>query len=346
MTTMLPVFESQYPLLRRLLQEDGMLHHALLLQGLPGIGKLAFARALAQGLLCETRPQNADHACGRCPGCRWFAAGSHPDFRLLEREVVSETRGGRGKETAQPARAWEISIDQVRALDSFLTSTSARGDARVVLIAPADTLSTPAANALLKMLEEPGRSTFFLLSTHEPSALPPTVRSRCRQVDVPPPSASEAAHWLMQDAGIDAAEARRLLAWSGMAPLHARALADPVHLTVHRSLLESIGALPDTGLDTVADKAGAVGAAVWYPLLLRWISDLLRVHAGARPRFYPEFASRMGTLAQRCPLVRLAEVSAVLQRQAALVRHPLNPRLFLESALATYLDAFAGSHTT
>ncbi|MDO4682756.1 MAG: DNA polymerase III subunit delta' [Lautropia sp.] len=340
-------FRSQQQRAGELLAEGNRLHHALLLHGLPGIGKAAFARALAQGMLCEALRAAPDgpEPCGGCPACRWFVAGHHPDFRLLER-AVTESRSARGREGGQPARAWEISIDQVRDLDGFLTSTSARGHARVVMVDPADTLSTPAANALLKMLEEPGQGTFFLLVTHAPAALPATVRSRCRQVRVPMPSEAEAVQWLQAEASVDEAEAHRLLAWSGMEPLHARELADPSHLTVHRALLESLSALPDTGIDTVADKAATVGAEVWYPLLQRWVSDLLRVHAGTRPRFYSEFASRMARLASRTRLSALADVSATLQQQAELVRHPLNPRLFVESALATYLDAFSADHSS
>ena len=222
----------------------------------------------------------------------------------------------------------------------------ARGHARVVLVDPAETLSTPAANALLKMLEEPGENTWFLLVTHLPGQMPATVRSRCRAVAVPQPPETEALQWLVRSAELSDTDARQLLAWSGMAPLHARDLADPSHLTVYRTLLSSLSALPDTGLDTVADKATTVPSVTWYYLLLRWISDLLRAHAGAAPRFFPESASRLDSLAQRSSLARLAEVSAALQRQAVLVRHPLNPRLFMESALATYLDAFSTRRPT
>ena len=343
---LLPVFDSQQPLLHRLLGEGDDLHHALLLAGLPGIGKGAFARALAQGLLCEQlpKPPAPVQACGACPACRWFASGHHPDFRLLEL-ATSESRSSRAKEGAQTTKAWDISIDQVRDLEHFITTTSARGHARVVIIDPAETLSTPAANALLKMLEEPGEHTWFLLVSHLPAQLPPTVRSRCRSVAVPQPAQDEAMRWLQAVTGLPAADAAQLLAWSGMAPLHARDLADPAHLTVYRTLLSSLSALPDTGLDTVADKATTVPAATWYYLLLRWISDLLRAHAGAAPRFFPESASRLASLAQRSSLVRLAEVSAALQRQAGLVRHPLNPRLFMESALTAYLEAFVRRQT-
>lgn len=335
----LPVFTVQHPLLHRLLGEEAQLHHGLLLAGLPGIGKAAFALALAKGLLCERRgagQPSAPQACGQCVACGWFEAGNHPDFRRVGL-LSAESRGSKGRETA----ARDISIDQVRELEGFMTTTAARGRARVVMIDPVDTLSLPAANALLKMLEEPGARTWFLLVTHLPAQIPATVRSRCRLVTLPAPSVDDAARWLVQETGIVAEQAGQLLAWSGMAPLHARELADPASLTVYRTLLESLAALPETGLDTVADKAGSVPATTWYYLLLRWMSDLARAHAGAAPRFFPEFASRLDSLARRSSLARLVEVSATLQQQAVMVRHPLNPRLFMESALGTYLDAFA-----
>lgn len=332
-----PLFAVQQPLLQQLLAEGGQLHHALLLSGLPGIGKAVFARALAQGLLCERRAAGPEPACGQCPACTWFEAGHHPDFRLLSL-AGAESRGARAREGGSAAR--DISIDQVRDLDGFITSSAARGQARVVMIDPAETLSTPAANALLKMLEEPGAQTWFLLVTHLPAQLPATVRSRCRGVQLPVPDEADALAWLVEQGAGDEARARQLLAWSGGAPLHARELADPARLTVHRTLLESLAALPETGLDTVADKAGTVPAATWYYLLLRWMADLMRAHAGAAPRFFPESASRLASLARRSSLYRLAEASAVLQQQAVMVRHPLNPRLFMESALSTYLDVF------
>ena len=216
MSTVLPFFAAQQALLRQLLAEGPNLHHALLLAGLPGIGKGEFARALAQGLLCEQlpRPPAPVQACGQCAACKWFASGHHPDFRLLEL-APTESRSAKGREAGQGARAWEISIDQVRELESFITTTSARGHARVVLVDPAETLSTPAANALLKMLEEPGENTWFLLVTHLPGQMPATVRSRCRAVAVPQPSEAEAQQWLVRSAELSDTDARQLLAGHG-----------------------------------------------------------------------------------------------------------------------------------
>jgi DNA polymerase III subunit delta' len=325
-----PFFESQAALVARLLDEGDALAHALLLAGAPGVGKRRTADALAQGLLCETAmaERHEGMACGACPGCHWFDAGNHPDFRPVELLVKD------GK------LAWELSIDQVRELEEFAAMSAFRDGARVVLVDPAETLSVPAANALLKMLEEPGGRTWFILVTHRPDSLPATVRSRCRLVPVPAPDASEQQRWLVAETGVVPVDAACLVAWSGGAPLHARHLADPSNLTAYRRLLEAIASLPETGSVAVADVVTAAGVEQWYPLLQRWVSDLARVSAGAPPRFFAESAPRLAQLRQRSSLAGLARAWAGLQRQATLLRHPLNPRLLLEASLELYLDAF------
>ena len=325
-----PFFESHVATAGSLLASGDRLAHALLLHGARGIGKGAVAGAIAKGLLCETaaaeRPSHL--ACDACPSCRWFEAGHHPDLRLVELSVKD------GKQ------AWEISIDQIRGLDDFIGMTAFRDGARVVIIDPAETLSIPAANALLKMLEEPGERTWFLLVTHRPDNLPATVRSRCRDVPVPTPPREQQRAWLARHCDLAEAEADRLLAYTGGAPLHASHLADPAAQTAYRRLLEAIGSLPDTALVAVADVVAAAEVDQWYALLQRWLADLVRVGAGSAPRFFPESAARLQQLCRRCSLERLTLAAARLQRQAVLVRHPLNPRLFAEESIALYLEAF------
>ena len=328
-----PIFEVQSRAVGQLLATPDILAHALLLTGARGIGKAAVAAAIARALLCETAyGQRPGHlACGVCPSCHWIDAGHHPDLRHLGLLTNKE-----GKQ------AWEISIDQIRDLEEFVGMTAFRDGARVVLVDPAETLSVPAANALLKMLEEPGERTYFLLVTHRPDSLPATVRSRCRRVPVPAPTAPAQQAWLASQAGVSPADAARLLAFSGGSPLHARHLADPSNLTAYRSLLEAIGSLPDTASVAVADLVSGANVEHWYTLLQRWVSDLVRVSAGAAPRFFPDSAPRLQALRQRSSLMGLTLAAARLQRQAVLLRHPLNPRLFLEESLALYLDAFDG----
>ena len=152
------------------------LHHAWLLAGPKGVGKATFARAAATRVLAEAAgpPVNlpgletpSDH-----PMAKLLAAGSHPDFRGLER--LERPTGGLAR---------NISVDQVRSLGDLLTVTPSMSPWRAIVIDAADDLEASAANALLKMLEEPPANTLFFLVSHAPGRLLPTIRSRCRRLD-------------------------------------------------------------------------------------------------------------------------------------------------------------------
>ena len=153
------------------------LHHAWLLAGPKGVGKASFAHAGARRVLAEAAGPAFDLAGldtdDEHPIVKLVEAGSHPDMRWIERLV--------NEKTANLAR--NISVDQVRELGEFLSLTPALSPWRVVVIDTADELEASGANALLKMLEEPPSNTLFLLVSHAPGRLLPTMRSRCRRLD-------------------------------------------------------------------------------------------------------------------------------------------------------------------
>jgi DNA polymerase-3 subunit delta' len=153
------------------------LHHAWLLAGPKGVGKASFAKAAARRVLADAAGpavdvpglQTPDHH----PIVKLVQAGSHPDMRWLERQV--------NEKTGNLAR--NISVDQVRELGEFMGLTAALSPWRVAVIDTADDLEGPAANALLKILEEPPANTLFFLVSNAPGRLLPTIRSRCRRLD-------------------------------------------------------------------------------------------------------------------------------------------------------------------
>ena len=160
--------------------KSGSMHHAWLLAGPRGVGKASFALAAARRVLAEAAgpPLGSpglelpnDHPSGRL-----VAAGSHPDFRLLER-LVNERTGNLAR---------NISVDQVRELGNLFAVTPALSPWRAVVIDSVDDLEPSAANALLKMLEEPPANSLFLLASHVPGRLLPTIRSRCRRLEFQP----------------------------------------------------------------------------------------------------------------------------------------------------------------
>ena len=140
--------------------DGGSLHHAWLLAGPRGVGKAMFAHQAAARLLAEaagppvTTPgieTPSDH-----PIARYLAAGSHPDFRLVERELNDKGDGLRRN----------ISVAQVRKLGTFFASTTSLSPWRAVIIDSVDDLEREGANALLKMLEEPPANSLFFLVAH------------------------------------------------------------------------------------------------------------------------------------------------------------------------------------
>lgn len=159
--------------------ERGGLHHAWLLAGPEGVGKGSFARVAASRLLAHAADPRLPLRGGSLPAedrtAALIAAGSHPDYREMARQP---------KDPAKPDEnlARSIPIAQVRALQPMFATKPSLSERRVVVIDAIDDLETAAANALLKNLEEPPAGTIFLLVSHAPGRLLPTIRSRCRML--------------------------------------------------------------------------------------------------------------------------------------------------------------------
>lgn len=164
---------------------EGHLGHAWLLSGPAGIGKINLALALANRLLGSTSPPQilgADLAI-EVLGQRHAPADRHPDLHWLHPEEDKET----------------ISVEQIRGIIESLGLTAHQGSSKVVIIEPAEALTTAAANALLKTLEEPRPGSYLLLVCHRPGRLAATVRSRCQQLKLRAPGPEEQMRWLGAD---------------------------------------------------------------------------------------------------------------------------------------------------
>jgi DNA polymerase-3 subunit delta' len=192
---------------------SGRLHHAWLLVGPEGIGKATFAYALARRLLAEAAgPAITDPGLDvpdDHPIARLLAAGSHPDFKHLQRLA----KDGSGD------LARNINVGQIRALQALLGSTPSMSDRRIVLVDSVDDLEPSGANALLKSLEEPPANCLFLLVSHAPGRLLPTIRSRCRILRFQPLAADDmraVLHDTLPDT--DAGELETLARVAGGAP--------------------------------------------------------------------------------------------------------------------------------
>jgi DNA polymerase-3 subunit delta' len=241
----------------------GRLHHAWLISGPEGVGKatlgLRFLRWLLAGRPAGPAPLHVPEG---DPVFRRIAAGAHPDLRVLAPEA-----GEKGVKRI-------IRVEDARALPRFLSLTPAEGGWRGVLVDEAEAMNAEAQNALLKTLEEPPARAVLVLTSHAPDRLLPTIRSRCRRLELfPLPEAEVAALLarLLPDTG--AADRSRLATLADGAPGRALRLADGDGLSAAEDVARVLGApLPAAERHALADRLAAKrdgSAFVLFVALLR-----------------------------------------------------------------------------
>lgn len=191
--------------------QSGAMHHAWILGGIKGIGKATLAFRIARFLL-NADDRNRDkytslNVAENTPVFQQVAGGSHPDLMVVERDytdtdrkkIISAIKHGEAMDESELAglkKSAFIRVDDVRKVSEFLAKTSFNDGWRVVIIDSADEMNKNAANALLKILEEPPARTVLLLISHNPGVLLPTIRSRCAKLPMHPLTENEVASLL------------------------------------------------------------------------------------------------------------------------------------------------------
>jgi DNA polymerase-3 subunit delta' len=314
---------------QRLLATRARPAQTLLLAGPRGVGKGALARAWAQALLCET-PRPAGDACGSCAACHWFEAGTHPDFRVL---ALQEKTGKDGETRMASA----IEVEQAREAVDFVQLSTYRAGHRIVLVNPADQLNLAAANALLRVLEEPPLDTLFLLVSDQPRRLMPTIRSRCSRIDIGLPAPLQASEWLSAQ-GVG--EAAALLALAGGTPLDALRWNESGELDERRGILQGL-AHPDQ-LDpvTLGERWKTLAPQTWHRVAYRWLGDLLAVRLRGGVHFNHDFSGALDALGARADLGKLLALASLQANEGRTLTHPLNRSLQLQAWLIRYRHVF------
>jgi len=311
--------------------ERGTLSHAYLFVGLPHVGKMTLALALAQALNCAA----AEPPCGECDPCRKIALAKHADVQIIGLDSPGNS--------ADDKVRTEIGIDQIRQVQSSASLPPFEGRCKVFIVDGAEHLSLEAANCLLKTLEEPvGRVVFILLATGE-RFLPATVVSRCQRLALAPLAASEVEATLKK---------------LGVEPQKAKLLAR----LCHGCLGWAISAASDGGLlqqraerlDMLFDILGADYEARFtyalhlaaqfsqsrdsvYEVLdswLDWWRDLMLFKVGCKDAITNvDFEAMIVEQAKDFGLAEIKEVINRLQMAGGQLRLNANPQLVLETLM-------------
>ena len=258
----------------------GRMPHAWLISGPLGIGKMTLAYRMARFRLTQQdgddlfSPSETLHMDGGNPIFHRVMAGGHGDLRTIEREVNYRTKKRRS----------DIVVDQIRDLSRFFTMTSAEGGWRVAIIDGADEMNPNAANALLKLLEEPPARSLLLLVCHAPGRLLPTIRSRCRHLILRPLNEADAMAVMMKQApDLDQKDRLGLVRLAEGSPGRALAMAKEGGLEAYGELLAMVRNLPDVDFAAVHALGDKLNRAnneeayrVWVDLFRLWVSRLAR----------------------------------------------------------------------
>jgi len=280
----------------------GRLHHGWLITGPRGLGKATLAWKIARFLLAT--PEDDGGMFALPPPDTLDIPDDHPVARRLA--ALSEPRVyllRRGLTETEKAVTQEISVREVRKMKEYFGLSAADGGRRVAIVDAADELNVSAANALLKLLEEPPAGVTFLMISHQPSRLLPTIRSRCRELRLgalPAPQMAEA----LALAGVQSEAPEALAELSGGSVGEAVRVAQLDGDALYAELVQLFGALPrlDRGkLLTLAESGAGKGNAARFDLTLTLMDLLLSrlARAGTLGRTPPEAARGEAALLNR-----------------------------------------------
>jgi len=326
---------------------SGKIHHAYLLSGPLGTGKMAVALELAMALLCRGEK---GRPCYRCSACQKFKEYNHPDFRLLFPFISLEgfkklSKGEAGQEdlstealytiqSSNTARSMiqdpfysaggnpmlqdknrKITVPQIRALLENTEMPPSEAPFKVFIFSEPERMNAEAANAILKTLEEPRHFVKFILVSHRPNQLLPTIRSRCQMLKFPELSQTAIQKFLVKKTGANPEEAELAAGISLGSLQNAMEFLDPAHENLRSDALDIIECLVEKNSGralSLAEKYGGDPISKsqlrikWTIAFLRdinFIKGSLEKKKGNSSRF----SARMAALGEQTPAGLLAQ---------------------------------------
>ncbi|CAN5322475.1 DNA polymerase III subunit delta' [soil metagenome] len=287
---------------------SGRMHHAWLIGGPKGIGKATLAYRFARFVLAHPDPHDPAIATATDlslppahPALRKVAARSHPNLLILERPFDYKKDGYKT----------ELTVDEIRRTVAFYGTTSGEAGWRIAVVDPADDMNPNAANALLKVLEEPPPRSLFLVVSHAPGRALPTIRSRCRRLDLAPLSVEAIVAAIEANGGeLPDPDDLALIARLAEGSLRrAILLVEGGGIETYRAFSRIAAQLPRTDIpamhafaDGISGRGNDDGWTGFVDMLRAWLNR--RIHREEEP----ETSISLSPAVQATPLERWAEV--------------------------------------
>ncbi len=286
--------------------------HAYLFEGIDGCGKMLTALSLVEALFCGSA-----EPCGGCPACRKLASLQHPDLHLLEPEKGV------------------IKIDQIRELQKELSLRPVEAPKKACIVSQAHKMNQSAANAFLKTLEEPPGSALLILLSDTPTALLPTILSRCQRLRFNPLPLEIVAQLLM-NRGVPAEQAQSAASLAGGSMAKGGAIAQEGFLLRRREIVEQVIGLSPREFGLLTATAERLGhereqAQEVVEILTLFFRDVMLCRHGAPPPGNSDLAGIVERTARTLQTGEiLGRLESVLKAGQSLLRN-VNPRLTLEA---------------
>jgi DNA polymerase III subunit delta' len=297
--------------------------NGLLITGTKGLGKHLLAEKFAASLLCSN-PQDNGFNCGRCNACLLIKAKTHPDFFLIKPDEEKST----------------ISINQIRQLITIAYLKPQFETYRVALINPADAMTSSAANAFLKCLEEPTERTIFVLITDKPNKLPATIVSRCQKLSLALPEKKIMLDWLEEQGIHDNQETLLKLVQSSV--ITTQQISDDVLLKQRKDCFNDWMAIANN------DSHPVIVSEQWQTLpgtelinwLVSWVTDLIKCSANIDPKHLcnQDLSKTLQELSQQMSLKNLFKLYDLLITSRQCLGTQINFQLMLEEILVQWQE--------
>lgn len=261
---------------------SGRMHHALLLTGPRGIGKATFALRVASHIFRYPNGTNAplvfDASHENDPIDGKLAARSHPNLLHMTRPWDEKTKKFKT----------QLTVDVIRLTVPFFGTSRGEEGWRIALVDAADDMNASAANALLKILEEPPHNTLFFVLSHSPAKVLPTIRSRCQQISMKPLHEEQVLSVLGKFGALDGLSQDDQVLLGKLAKGSVRTglmLTSENGLEIYKFFMNACSRLdkPDwSQIQTMAEKVTARGKEDGFRLLLQFANEFIEAHATGR----------------------------------------------------------------